>query len=89
MASADQSRAIKGREPMSSRVWGIICLAATLSGCFQVNTSQAPMATTWEMSEQQRMQAAHHWEVLARNEARGIMANQRLRSRPLYVFSPQ
>ena len=39
--------------------------------------------------QQQRMQAAHHWEVLAQNEARGIMANQRLRSRPLYVFSPQ
>ncbi|WP_457808238.1 hypothetical protein [Kushneria sp. EE4] len=47
------------------------------------------MASTWEISEQQRMQAAHHWDVLARNEARNIMANQRLQGRPLYVFSPQ
>ncbi|WP_115853588.1 hypothetical protein [Kushneria indalinina] len=74
---------------MSLRILGVICLAATLSGCLKVNTSQVPMATTWELSDQQRMQAAHHWEVLARNEARGIMANQRLRSSPLYVFSPQ
>ncbi|WP_189515137.1 hypothetical protein [Kushneria pakistanensis] len=74
---------------MSLRIWGVVCLAATLSGCLKVNTSQAPMATTWESSDQQRMQAAHHWDVLARNEARNIMANQRLRGRPLYVFSPQ
>ncbi|WP_456269981.1 hypothetical protein M1D97_06815 [Kushneria sp. AK178] len=74
---------------MSSRIWGVVCLAATLSGCLNVNTSQAPMATTWEISDQQRMQAAHHWDVLARNEARSIMADQRLRSSPLYLASSQ
>lgn len=73
---------------MSLRIWGVVCLAATLSGCFRPDTSQAPMATTWDLTEQQRMQAAHHWDVLARNEARGIIANQRLHSRPLYILSP-
>ena len=43
-----------------------------LSGCFQANTSQVPLATTYPTSEQQKMQAAHHWDVLAEYEARLI-----------------
>lgn len=71
---------------MSLKTRAALLLAiAPLSGCFQLNTSQAPLAKSWPLTEQQRMQAAHHWEVLARNEARAIMESQRLRERPLYV----
>nr|WP_320135803.1 hypothetical protein [uncultured Amphritea sp.] len=43
-----------------------------LSGCFQVNTSQAPLTTTYPISDQQKMQSAHHWDVLAEHEAKLI-----------------
>lgn len=56
-----------------------------LSGCFVANTSQVPMATTYPYSEQQKMQAAHHWDVLAEYEAAGIMRSSALRGRPLYI----
>ncbi|WP_404471144.1 hypothetical protein LG301_10655 [Vreelandella venusta] len=56
-----------------------------LSGCFYANTSQAPVATTYPYTEQQRMQAAHHWEVLARHEANGILRSERVRFRDLHI----
>ncbi|WP_346799301.1 hypothetical protein R5M92_07655 [Halomonas sp. Bachu 37] len=55
-----------------------------LSGCFYANTSQAPIAVTYPYTEQQRMQAAHHWDVLARHEANGILRNERVRFLNLY-----
>lgn len=56
-----------------------------LSGCFYANTSQAPIATTYPYSEQQRMQAAQHWEVLAQHEAAGILRSERVRFRDLHI----
>lgn len=64
-------------------VIGMACL--TLSGCFYANTSQAPIATTYPYSEQQRMQAAHHWNVLARHEATQILKRERVRFRDLHI----
>lgn len=60
-----------------------------LSGCFATRTSQAPIATTYPLSEQQRMQAAWHWEILARDQAQRILQNPRLRLVPLYVAGPE
>ncbi|WP_170833037.1 hypothetical protein [Halomonas arcis] len=57
----------------------------TLGGCFYANTSQAPIATTYPYSEQQRMQAAHHWNVLARHEANQILKRERVRFRNLHI----
>lgn len=56
-----------------------------LSGCFYANTSQAPVATTYPYTEQQRMQAAHHWDVLARYEATRILQRERVRNRDLHI----
>lgn len=60
-----------------------------LSGCFNVQTSQAPIATTYPYSEQQKMQAAHHWDVLAQHQATLLMENELLLARPLYVSEAQ
>ena len=54
-----------------------------LAGCFGVHTSQAPIATTYPLTEQQKMQAAHHWDVLAQHQA-GMLV-QKLNNRPLYI----
>ncbi|PRY61389.1 hypothetical protein B0H98_11211 [Vreelandella songnenensis] len=67
------------------RLAGIGLVGAMLSGCFYANTSQAPIATTYPYSEQQRMQAAHHWEVLARHEASSILQRERVRFRDLHI----
>lgn len=51
----------------------ITCTACIvlLSAC-SVNTSQQPIATTYPITDQQKMQAAHHWDVLAEHEAKLI-----------------
>lgn len=63
----------------------IIASATALGGCFYSNAAQAPMAKTYPYSEQQRMQAAQHWQVLAEHEARGILQHRHLRTTPLYL----
>jgi hypothetical protein len=63
----------------------VFALSLALSGCFYSNAAQVPMATTYPYSEQQRMQAAHHWQVLAEHEAQGILQHSNLRNTPLYV----
>ncbi|GAA3898555.1 hypothetical protein GCM10022228_06520 [Halomonas cibimaris] len=63
----------------------LAALTLPLGGCFYANTAQVPVATTYPYSEQQRMQAAHHWDVLAGHEAGGIVTSQRLRLRDLYL----
>ncbi len=68
---------------------GLGAVSLMLSGCFYANTSQTPIATTYPYSEQQRMQAAQHWEVLARHEAAGILASERVRFRDLHVLAPE
>lgn len=60
-------------------------VVASLTGCFQVNTTQAPIATTYPYSEQQRMQAAEHWRVLADHEASQILADRTASGLDLYV----
>ncbi len=47
--------------------WMVIALSVT--GCAIGTTSQAPIATTYEYTTQQKMQAAHHWNVLAKDVA--------------------
>ena len=77
----------QSRVPILHRLSFILLAVAvvTLSGCFRVNTTQAPIATTYPYSEQQRMQAAEHWRVLADYEADGIMSDIRARARDLYI----
>ena len=66
-----------------------LCVASlVLTGCFNVNTSQAPIATTYAYSEQQKMQAAHHWDVLAAHQAEQILATERLRGHHIYIVEP-
>lgn len=60
-----------------------------LTGCLSTNTSQAPIATTYPYADQQRMQAAEHWRILARNEADGILSNGRARARDLYIAADE
>lgn len=59
--------------------------SVALTGCFNANTSQAPIATTYTYSEQQKMQAAHHWNVLAAHEAAQILNNERLSGRTFHL----
>lgn len=54
-----------------------------LAGCFTTNTSQAPIATTYPISEQHKMQAAHHWDVLAQHQAEMLV--NKLGNKPLYI----
>ncbi|WP_110687870.1 hypothetical protein [Salinicola aestuarinus] len=74
---------------MSLKTWALLCGLPLLGGCFGINTSQAPLATTYPATTQQRMQAAHHWEVLARHEAKAIIADRQLRQRALYIQPPE
>lgn len=67
---------------------GVGLSSLALGGCFYANTSQAPIATTYPYTEQQRMQAAHHWEVLARHEAGQILQRERVRFRDLHIQEP-
>jgi hypothetical protein len=47
--------------------------------------SQAPIATTYPITEQQKMQAAHHWDVLAQHQADLLMQTDQLKNQPLYI----
>lgn len=63
----------------------IMTTGLAIAGCFYTNAAQVPMAKTYPYSEQQRMQAAHHWQVLAEYEAQGILQQSALRKTPLYL----
>ncbi len=71
-----------------SRLALAVCACGLLAGCSSSNTAQAPIATTYPYTEQQRMQAAHHWEVLARHEVGLMMSHERLQVLPLYLGEP-
>lgn len=71
-----------------SRLALAVCACGLLAGCSSSNTAQAPVATTYPYAEQRRMQAAHHWEVLARYEVEQMMGHERLRVLPLYLGEP-
>lgn len=57
-----------------------------LGGCG--TNSQYPLASTYPISHQQKMQAAHHWDVLAENEAKRIAATVSGSTRPVHVLPP-
>ncbi|MBR9830042.1 MAG: hypothetical protein GYB41_15635 [Oceanospirillales bacterium] len=65
-----------------------VCLlaigSAVLAGC-STHTSQAPIASTYPISEQQKMQAAHHWDVLAQHQAELLIQSDLLKSQPLFI----
>lgn len=73
---------------MIRKVTALCAASLALTGCFNVNTSQAPIATTYPYSEQQKMQAAHHWDVLAAHQAEQMLASDRLSGRTLYIADP-
>ncbi|MDC8803649.1 hypothetical protein PRZ61_09370 [Halomonas pacifica] len=66
-----------------------LLLALALSGCFYRYQAQAPVASSYPYSEQQRMQAAHHWEILAEHQAEQILDNERLRGQPLHLVADE
>ncbi|WP_409523412.1 hypothetical protein [Nitrincola sp. MINF-07-Sa-05] len=59
--------------------------AAFLSGCFNLHQSQAPIAKTYPISHQQKMQAAHHWDVLAEHQAQLLMESDFLSGKAFYI----
>jgi len=49
-------------------------------------TTQIPVATNYEYTEQQKMQAAHHWDVLAADVVEQLNQSQKICSdTPIYV----
>lgn len=80
-----RTRPTSFRLPHIIRPVSIGLASLMLSGCFYANTSQAPIATTYPYTEQQRMQAAHHWDVLAQHEATSILQRERVRNRDLHI----
>ena len=49
-------------------------------------TTQIPIATNYEYSEQQKMQAAHHWDVLAADVVEQLSQSQKIcGDTPIYV----
>ncbi|QIB67448.1 hypothetical protein [Kineobactrum salinum] len=70
---------------MPLRTFTVMLSALLLSGCFTVMTSQAPVVATYGISEQQKMQAAHHWLVLAEHEAHNMLVDPTLSGKALYV----
>lgn len=65
----------------------ILLCAGALAGC-TAGTVQAPIPVTYPLTDQHKMQAAHHWEVLAEYEAGGILEAVKDKSKPIYVEQP-
>lgn len=59
-------------------------IAAGVTACAQ---QPVPTATSYQSSEQQKMQATHHWDVLAENLAEGIGAKLPA-GRSVYIAPP-
>lgn len=57
-----------------------------------VSCSQVPFPTTYRLNTQKKMQAAHHWDVLAADVAEQVKIfidrNEHLKDIPTYVSSP-
>ncbi len=62
---------------------GIISLAGCAPG-----TSQAPVPVTYPRTEQHKMQAAHHWDVLAEYQAERIICGIKDKTKPIYIEPP-
>lgn len=60
----------------------LLFVSVFLTSC----TSQMPIATNYPYTEQQKMQAAHHWEVLAADVVRQLeQSNKISKSTPIFV----
>ena len=61
-----------------------IALLISLAGCM----SQTPVPVTYKYSTQQKMQAAHHWDILAQDVASQTqltLTNAGRQGKPVYV----
>lgn len=54
---------------MTIKVFAGMTVVLSLVGCAIGTTSQVPIASTYEYTTQQKMQAARHWDVLAEDVA--------------------
>ena len=54
---------------MITKSFAGMVVVLSITGCAIGPTSQVPIATTYEYTTQQKMQAAHHWDVLAEDVA--------------------
>ena len=65
----------------------LLCSAiVALAGC--AGKKQAPVAVTYDTTEQHKMQAAHHWDVLAEYEVENILQQVKDKNKPIYVVPP-
>ncbi len=66
----------------------LLCsVVAVLAGC-AAGKSQVPVAITYDTTKQHKMQAAHHWDVLAEYETENILQRVKDNSKPIYVEPP-
>jgi hypothetical protein len=70
---------------MTGKVITGALIAISLAGC-SINQSQVPLATTYEYSTQQKMQAAHHWDVLAEDIAMRLKSQLSNLNNPISVI---
>jgi len=70
---------------MIKKIFAVGLSCAVLTGCFELNTSQSPIGTTFETSNQQKMQSAHHWDVLANHQAEMLADSGKLSGAAFYV----
>ncbi len=59
---------------MNARGLVLLCLATILTACGNNNHLPYPRATMFPGSEQQKIQSAAHWDVLAQHESEQILA---------------
>ena len=65
----------------------IVLACLPLTGCFELNTAQSPLATSFPVSNQQKMQSAQHWSVLANHQAELLAKNSELEGQPMFIDS--
>jgi len=70
---------------MIERATWVAVACASLAGCFEVNTSQSPLSTTYAVSNQQKMQSAHHWNVLAMHQADQLAESEAIAGKSLFI----
>lgn len=80
----DQTRKEKGETMIMRYMLTILLLLVPM--CLISCTSQIPIATNYPYSEQQKMQAPHHWDVLAAEVVAQLNQSRKVSSdMPIYV----
>ena len=84
---------LKTKERDMIAKYTLITLLLLVSMLLVSCTSQIPVPTNYPYTEQQKMQAAHHWDVLAADVVEQLKQSNKIsQSMPLYVvpkfFSP-